>query len=409
MSTRSTPPTNDARLAFVVCLACALSLSSFGSFPALMPRLFVAWQLSTAQAAWVNAAFFAGYMLLSPILTSFTDRSDARRLVLLSCLLGVVSAGGFALFGQHFWAALVTRALAGAATAGSFMPGLRALTDRVHVSRQARYVGYYMGCFALGTSLSYVAAEGLAHTFGLATALAGMALGPLLACGLFALWLRPLGAPPRGRGSLIPNPLPVLRDQRALAFVCAYGIHCWELFTLRSWGVAFLSFEQAHERFRPSGWLAPATVVALANVLTAPASVLGNAAAQRLGTRRWITLVMSCSPLCMAALGASQALPAPLVCALVLACGAMLGADSATITSGLVTSAPLAQRGLSMAVHTTVGFAGAFVGPLLFGLTLDAAGGPSSRSAWLISFFATGTCTLLGGIVVHRRLMRPAL
>ena len=88
----------DPRLALAMCSACALSLSSFASFPALMPRLFAAWHMSTREAAFVNAAFYAGYMLVSPVLTALTDRMDARRLVLASCSLGVVSAAAFAAF-----------------------------------------------------------------------------------------------------------------------------------------------------------------------------------------------------------------------------------------------------------------------------------------------------------------------
>jgi hypothetical protein len=84
----------------------------------------------------------------------------------------------------------------------------------------------------------------------------------------------------------------------------------------------------------------------------------------------------------------------------------LLGADSASLTSGLVAAIPEPQRGLGMAVHTTVGFAGAFVGPLAFGLLLDLAGGPLSAPAWLVSFGATGAVTLILGAVVRWRLFR---
>lgn len=389
-----------------MCSACALSLSSFASFPALMPRLFEAWALSTREAAWVNAAFYAGYMLVSPVLTTLTDRVDARRLVLASCAVGVVSAVAFATLGEHFAAALFTRALSGAATAGSFMPGLRALTDRTHVSKQSRYIGYYMGSFALGTSLSYAACELLAAGFGTEVALLSMALGPLLALALCYAVLWPLEVQARRAQPLVPDPRPVLRNRSMLGFVCCYGLHTWELFTLRSWGVAFLTFAQRREGYVAPLWWAPATVLALANVLTAPASVLGVEAAQRVGRARWIGLSMVSSALGLAALGFSQHLPSVFACLLVLAIGMLMGADSATLTSGLVESSPPAQRGLGMAVHTTVGFAGAFLGPLSFGLLLDATGGVERSGAWITSFLVSGALTLSLGFAVRRFALR---
>src|SRR5690606_30298216 len=110
----------------------------------------------------------------------------------------------------------------------------------------------------------------------------------------------------RSAQPLVPDPRPVLRNRSTLGFVCCYGLHTWELFTLRSWGVAFLTFAQRREGYVAPLWWAPATVLALANVLTAPASVLGVEAAQRVGRARWIGLSMVSSALGLAALGFSQ-------------------------------------------------------------------------------------------------------
>jgi MFS family permease len=398
---------HDPVLAAVSCSACALSLSSFASFPALMPRLFESWQLTTSAAAWVNAAFYAGYMLASPVLTTLTDRVDARRLVLASCALGALAAAAFAAFGAQLWAAVVTRAISGAATAGSFMPGLRALTDRTQLAKQARYIGFYMASFALGTSLSYAVCEALAAPFGVEVALWSMTLGPLAALLLWGSALKPRALPQAVRGPLLPDPRPVFRNRAALGFVCCYGLHTWELFTLRSWGVSFLSFAQQRAGFAASFWWAPATVLALANVLTAPASVLGVEAAQRLGRVRWIGGVMVASGLSLGLLGVSQGLPSVLACFAILASGALMGADSATLTSGLVEVSPADQRGLGMAVHTTVGFAGAFLGPLVFGLLLDAAGGVADGAAWVTSFAVSGAVTLVVGFFVRRLVFAP--
>ncbi len=400
-----------------MCSACALSLASFASFPALMPRLFVEWQLSTKDATFVNAGFYAGYVLVSPVLTALTDRMDARRIVLISCALGGATAAAFAASQGAFWWALGARVLSGAATAGSFMPGLRVLTDRASSSKQARYVGYYMGSFALGTSLSYAACEAIAAWAGATVALWCTALGPLFALGL-VLGLSPLDKTASvreqegARGSvpvrLFPNPTPILRNRAAVGLIGCYGLHTWELFTLRSWGVAFLSFSQAARGFEAPFWWAPATVLGLANVLTVPASVLGVGFAERVGRTRWVGSVMVASSLSFAMLAWVDLLPPAGACLAVLLCGALMGADSATLTSGVMAQVPLAERGLGMAVHTTVGFLGAFVGPMVFGLILDAGGGPKAPAAWAYSFGISGGFTMFAEAVVRALTRRRA-
>jgi MFS family permease len=383
-----------------MCSACALSLMSFASFPALMPRLFVEWQLSTRDATFVNAAFYAGYVAVSPILTTLTDRMDARRIVLTSCALGVVTAAAFAASGGAFWWALGARMLSGVATAGSFMPGLRALTDRTSVSKQARYVGYYMGCFALGTSFSYAVCEAFAAWVGATNALWCTALGPLLAM-LLVLGLSPSARVSSAEVRWLPNPTPIVRNRAAFGLICCYGLHTWELFTLRSWGVAFLSFAQDTRGFEAPLWWSPAAVLGLANVLTVPASVFGVGFAERVGQKRWIAAVMVASSLGFASLAWAPLLSPAWACLAVLACGALMGADSATLTSGVMARVPLEERGLGMAVHTTLGFLGAFVGPLVFGLLLDLGGGPLQASAWRQSFAISGGLTLFAGFLVR--------
>jgi MFS family permease len=59
--------------------------------------------------------------------------------------------------------------------------------------------------------------------------------------------------------------------------------------------------------------------------------------------------------------------------------------DSSSLTAGAAGSADPARRGATLAVHSTLGYAGGFVGPLAIGWTLDAAGGMSPLG-WGLSF-----------------------
>ena len=63
-----------------------------------------------------------------------------------------------------------------------------------------------------------------------------------------------------------------------------------------------------------------------------------------------------------------------------------------------------ARRGATLAVHSTLGYAGGFVGPLMVGVILDLAGG-MSRAAWGAAFLAVATLMLFA--LVTFWLIRP--
>ena len=100
------------------------------SFPALIPTFIAEWQLSHSEVGWISGISYGAYVAGVPVLVSLTDRIDARRIVIAFSLLAALSSIGFAWFAQGFWSALVFRALGGLALGGTYMPGLKALTDR---------------------------------------------------------------------------------------------------------------------------------------------------------------------------------------------------------------------------------------------------------------------------------------
>ena len=59
--------------------------------------------------------------------------------------------------------------------------------------------------------------------------------------------------------------------------------------------------------------------------------------------------------------------------------------DSSSLTAGAAGAADPARRGATLAVHSMLGYAGGFVGPLAVGWTLDLSGGMSARG-WGLSF-----------------------
>ena len=146
--------TPDIRLIAVACVAESFALLGTMLFPALLPMFQADWALSNTDAGWINGVFYAGYALASPVLIGITDRQDPRRVYLASAALGAAAMFGFALFADGFWTAALFQTLAGVAFAGVYMPGLKALTDRVGGGIQSRAVAFYTGCTGSGMALS---------------------------------------------------------------------------------------------------------------------------------------------------------------------------------------------------------------------------------------------------------------
>jgi MFS family permease len=76
-------------------------------------------------------------------------------------------------------------------------------------------------------------------------------------------------------------------------------------------------------------------------------------------------------------------------------------AESATLTAGLVAAAPAELRGAAMGLYSLVGFAGGMLGPMVYGVALDAAGGAGSHLAWIAGYAAIGMGCLVAPLVVR--------
>src|SRR4249919_650597 len=83
-----------------MCAAHVASMTGFAAYPTLLPRLQEEWSLNNSQAGFISGAFFAGYMAAVPVLTSLTDRIDARRIYLASSVVAAVGLAGMALFAK---------------------------------------------------------------------------------------------------------------------------------------------------------------------------------------------------------------------------------------------------------------------------------------------------------------------
>ncbi len=397
-----------ARLIAVMCLAEVLGMLSNATFPALIPQFQALWSLSNTEAGWIGGVYYGGYVASVPLLVALTDRRDARAIYLASTVLGGLAALGFAVLAGGLWSAMAFRLLGGVGLAGTYMVGLKLLSDLVPAASQSRAIAFYTASFGVGMSLSTLAAGEVTALLGWRWAFGVAAFGSLAA--LLLVWRlvpRPADgerpAPPDGHALDLR---PVFANKPALAFVLGYAAHVWELFGTRNWIVAFIVFGfSLHPTDRLPG-LSATQIAAVVLLLGLPASILGNEVAARFGRRRTAGVLMLSCALLSCALGFLAGLPPWLLIGVLLVHHTLLMADSATLTAGAVAHAQPGRKGATMAVHALLGFGSGFLAPLAFGAVLDLAGGAGQVTAWGLAFLLMALGPLLVGLPVLARMGR---
>jgi MFS family permease len=383
------------KLVAAMCVGQVGNLLPHVVVPAVMAQhLIPEWHLSASEAGLMAACFAIGYALAVPFLTVLTDRTDARLILLVGSLVSGLATVAFGLFAHDLWSAMVIWALAGIGFAGAYMPGLKALTDRL-AGELSRSVTLYTASFSLGVGLSFLVAQITADQLGWRWAFYLTGLGPLamIATCLLMASVRPVRSERR-----LLDFAPVFRNRAALGYIFGYGAHCFELYALRTWIVAFWAYVAT--RNGGSALLEPMTVSVIAAVLAMPSSVIGNEAAIRFGRHRAIVAVMCMAGLLAALLGFTVCASPALLLGLLLVYSVAIPADSGALTSGMTTSAEPAYRGATMALHSTVGFGLSAIGGWAVGVALDVGGGMQSASGWLIAFLVMAFGGLLGPVAI---------
>ena len=395
------PENPTLRITVVICLAEVMSMTGFAAFPTLLPQFFAEWNISNTEAGWINGIYYAGYVAAVVVLTSLTDRVASRDVYLCCTVISAIAIAGFALFAEGFWSAMAFRTLGGIGLAGTYMPGLKMLSDFLSGPKQSRNIAFYTSSFGIGASVSIVATGLIADITDWQTTFLFLGLGPVFAFMIAVLLI------PRRKADATTKPdthlldfRPVLKSKQTMGFVLTYTVHNFELFAFRAWTVAFLVFAASRhpEDALPAS---AAMLAALINLFGVPASILGNECALKLGRHRWITMVMITSALVAAGIGFTADWPLWVVVILLCLYSMTVAGESASVTAGAVVSAPEGYRGATMAVHSSIAFFGAFLGPLVFGIVLDLTGKGFEPASWGKAFLTMGLVVAAGPLLLR--------
>ena len=376
----------------LVAQICALL--GFACYAVTLTTLQVEWDLSNFESGLIASAYFFGYILVVPLATVLTDRVDARKIYIVGGLSGFIGLLGMGLFARDFYSGFFFMALNGAGLAGTYMPGLKVLSDRVQHGDVTRHISFYTAFFGIGAGLSYLISGWILEALGWQAVYEWIALGPLFAL-LIVWWLIPALDKPEWRGPMaitigdvfpVPKWKLVLQNKEAAGYIFGYTAHAIELFASRSWLVAFFVFCTAYTG--DVFFLAATTLAGVINFFGVPASILGNEMAIKFGRQNWICFVMLTSAIFGIALAAATGQGWWVIALLATGHSIFVMADSATLTAGLVTSAQPHMKGAAMGLHSLMGFGGGLLGPAIFGFVLDLSGSHESQSAWVWAYFS---------------------
>ena len=289
------------------------------------------WHLSGAQAGLLAGSGAAGYMLTVPVLATLTDRIDARKILIAGSAVSALGTLLFGLFATGLWSGALFNAIAGVGFAGAYMPGLKALTDRLAPGDSSRAITLYTSSFSFGVGLSFLVSQLVAEAWGWRSAFFVTAAGPLVML-IVCFLLRPVEPKPAtGRLAGFRTSVPesakpwdsCSATARIVSSSTASGPGSWR------------SGPSSRCRNQDASILTPVVVSVVFTVLAMPASILGNEFALRFGRHRAITAVMFASAAVALLIGLFADKSPWLLLPLMLVYAITVPADSGALTSGM--------------------------------------------------------------------------
>lgn len=388
---------SPAALIWTMCTFLGLNIIGMHATATLLPFFIEKWSLTGTEAGWLNGIMGLTSTLAIPLLT-ITDRIDARRVMLCGAWANVIGFGGFALFADGFTGALVFRGIQGLGFAGTYMVGVKAISDRIAEADRPKATARYVSSFPITASFSVVIAASLADAFGWQAAYVLPAITAFAAFLLALLLLKPVEPEPGPQRSLFDMG-PVVRNKPLLGFGFGAFMHAVELLGVRGWSVAFYVFAAAQYEGLDILWLIPAATTLLI-LMGSPTSFAGGEAGAKWGYARVTGLLMIASGVFSLFVGFAAAWPLWLLLALILGHNLLVLADSGGVNAGAMALAEAGSRGRLVMFMALANASGGLVGPVLFGVVLDAAGGPQSVSGWGWAFASLGFAVISGGAMV---------
>ena len=339
----------------LVCLSVLLSSATWFSGTAVVPILRQQWRLTDAESAWLTIAvqlgFITGTFLYAYL--NLSDRLNARRVFLVSALLGAAFNAVFAWLASGLASVVALRFLTGITLAGVYPVGMKIVAMWFRTGLGWR-LGLLVGSLTLGTASPYLIQSvgaaldwrGLVSVASLSSVAGGVLMQSVVSDGPYL----------RTRARFDPAMLfKVFRHKPFRYTALGYFGHMWELYAFWSLITFYLnsSFRDHAER-----WLARVPLLAF---LTIGIGAVGCAAGGWISKRTGETSValgsLIISGTCCALSGVAYLLPAPGLLFFILVWGVFVVSDSPQFSALAARHCPPEYTGTALTVQNGIGFA----------------------------------------------------
>jgi len=380
----------------------------FNNYSALLPILQKEWSLTNSQAGWIFSSYQIGYILAVVLLTSLTDYTHPKYIYLATSLWAGLAGILFSLWAEGVYSAMILRTLMGIGFAGTYMPGLRLVSERFPSAERGMAVGIYVGAFTLGAAVSLFLTGVLSSLLPWRWAFLITALGPI-AGGVMAFFkLGEVATTKREEEAKLPL-VEVLRNRPALMMIGGYVAHMWEMFGMRGWIVAFLTACFLTAQYDLERAVSLGAVIAGAVTLAgALSNALGGALSDRFGRANTIIAVMLGSGFLSLVIGWTRGFPISVIVLLSLLYGFMVTGESSVLSTGVTELARPGGLGRTMALQSFLGWGSASLSPIAFGYILDLTNPADALTRfgyvphWGWAFMVLGLGGLMGPLIIWR-------
>lgn len=372
----------------VLSRACTSAI--FMTYPACLNGLLAEWQMSAAQAGFVQASFTAGFALSLLVASWLCDRAGAKTVLNVALAFSAAAALLFAIFARSWETAMVFTFVVGLSQGGTYTPAIMLVATNAAPQRKASGVGWVLAGMSAGYVISIGLATSMQALYGYEQAF--LATAAVTVFGWLFGYVAIREARDRKPEAQQPAPesgKPARRQASLLLF--GYIGHCWELFGMWSWIPAFLAASILSRGTISALDLGLWTALAL-HLSGFFSSFLAGYAADRYGARRVLIGFALFGALCSLSIGwMTEASVLLLICVTAVYGFATIG-DSSVLSSAMTDAVPADRLGRVLGVRSVLGIGAGAVSPAVFGLTIDIA---PAATEWGYAF----TVLAAGGFV----------
>lgn len=356
------------RMLVVTSTVLFFSVLVWFNYSAVLPAIIEDWALSGARAGIIFSAFQVGYLVTIVPIGALADRYSPRWVIAVGAAGTGVASLLFGLFATGFISGTFLRFVAGAFMAGVYVPGMRFISDWYDPTVRGRAMGIYVGAYSFSSGLAFVVGSRVEAVVDWQTAIIVTSIGAVVCAPAMVV----LAADPTGGLSRRDRrfDLSVLWNREYLYAVGVYTLHAWELFGVRNWILVFLVSAPAF-----AAGTSPVTagaVVGLMFILGGPGNLLGGWLSDAIGRTRTIALALGSSAVITTVLPFLTGIPLWAITLIVLVYGIVLTADSSPVSTTITEVVDDEHVGVALSLQSLIGYFGAAVSPVLFGVALDA-------------------------------------